>query len=58
MPSVPFHTDRVRLLVFLKKREGITKEEFSQYWSGHHAKLFLSLDIVKKNLLKYEQVSF
>ena len=50
-------TDRVRLAGLLKKKEGLTREEFLSYWLGHHGPLFSSLDIVKTNLSKYEQVS-
>ncbi|KAF5385131.1 hypothetical protein D9615_000970 [Tricholomella constricta] len=53
--SIPFRTDRVRVIVFLKRKPGLTKEEFSRYWQGPHAELFMSLDIVKKNVIKYEQ---
>lgn len=49
-------TDRVRLAILLKKKQGLTNEEFLGYWLNNHAKLFSSLEIVKKNLLKYEQV--
>ncbi|KZP06485.1 hypothetical protein FIBSPDRAFT_318082 [Athelia psychrophila] len=48
-------TDRVRLAGFLKKKQDLTTEEFLSYWLNNHGKLFSSLDIVKKNLLKYEQ---
>ncbi|KAG6918183.1 hypothetical protein DXG01_016170 [Tephrocybe rancida] len=40
-----FRTDRVRLLILIKKKEDITKEEFSDYWRNVHAKLFMNLDI-------------
>ena len=32
-------------------------EEFQDYWLNHHGKLFSSLAVVKRNVLKYEQVS-
>ncbi|KAJ7475961.1 hypothetical protein FB451DRAFT_1173905 [Mycena latifolia] len=48
-------TDRVRLVMFLRRKSTLTREEFSQYWSGTHAALFSSLEIVKTNLIKYEQ---
>jgi len=41
--------------VFLKRKPGLSKEEFSSYWNGIHGDLFLSLDIVKKNVIKYER---
>ncbi|KAG6840743.1 hypothetical protein C0991_004652 [Blastosporella zonata] len=49
-------TDRVRVLLFMKRKDGSTPEEFSEYWRTTHAKLFMTLDIVKSNVLKYEQV--
>ncbi|KAJ7164397.1 hypothetical protein C8R46DRAFT_1278670 [Mycena filopes] len=50
-----YRTDRVRLVVLLRRKSTLSKEEFHQYWSGPHATLFTSLDIVKTNLFKYEQ---
>ncbi|RDB24417.1 hypothetical protein Hypma_008454 [Hypsizygus marmoreus] len=55
MAAVPLRTDRARMLIFLKRKEGTTKAEFSDYWHNQHAPLFMSLDVVKKNILKYEQ---
>jgi len=46
----------VRLYSTMHKKEGMTQEEFHRYWRDVHGKLFTSLDISKKNLLKYEQV--
>ena len=37
-------------------KDGVGFEEFDHYWLHEHSKIFTSLDIVKKNLLKYEQV--
>jgi hypothetical protein len=51
-----YRTDRVRVVVLLKKKPTLSKEEFHKYWSGTHSALFSSLDIVKSNLVKYEQV--
>ncbi|KAF8899394.1 hypothetical protein BD779DRAFT_1429099, partial [Infundibulicybe gibba] len=51
----PFRKDRVRLVLLIKRKEGITNEEFSEYWANSHARLFSSVPIVKQNLLKYEQ---
>ncbi|KAJ6576622.1 hypothetical protein DFH09DRAFT_1149881 [Mycena vulgaris] len=50
-----FRIDRVRLVILLKRKSTLSKEEFSQYWSGTHSDLFMSLEIVKSNLIKYEQ---
>ncbi|KII93020.1 hypothetical protein PLICRDRAFT_100963 [Plicaturopsis crispa FD-325 SS-3] len=48
-------TDRVRAVICFKRKEGLSKEEFDAYWLEHHAPLFSSVAIVKKNILKYEQ---
>ncbi|KAG6329094.1 hypothetical protein ID866_9994 [Astraeus odoratus] len=48
-------TDRVRITGSFKRKEGVSKEEFDNFWLNEHPKLFTSLDIVKKNILKYEQ---
>ncbi|KAF5385132.1 hypothetical protein D9615_000971 [Tricholomella constricta] len=53
--SIPFRTDRVRIIIFVKRKPGLSKEEFSRYWKGPHAELFTSLETVKKNVIKYEQ---
>ncbi|KAG6806978.1 hypothetical protein H0H92_009304 [Tricholoma furcatifolium] len=50
----PF-SDRSRLLFFLKRKHGISREEFGNYWRGSHAKLFLGLEIVQKNAITYQQ---
>ena len=50
-------TDRVRIVGLLKKKEGISREEFSSHWLNKHAPLFTSLEITKTNLSKYEQVT-
>jgi len=50
-----FRQDRVRLLALLKRTPSLSKEEFSKYWVETHANLLLSVPIVQKNLLKYEQ---
>ena len=49
--------NRVRLAVLATPKEGLTTEEFHDYWLNHHASLFSSIGVVKRNLLKYEQVS-
>jgi hypothetical protein len=50
-PTVP-----VQLLVFAKRKEDLTKQEFDDYWRGPHAKKFLEFEIVKKHCIRYEQV--
>ncbi|THU80255.1 hypothetical protein K435DRAFT_607717, partial [Dendrothele bispora CBS 962.96] len=49
-------TDRVRMLGLITKNPSISQEEFERHWFEQHSQLILSLDIVKKNLLKYEQL--
>ncbi|KAI5982605.1 hypothetical protein EDC04DRAFT_1796389 [Pisolithus marmoratus] len=48
-------TDRVRITGSFKRKEGVSKEEFDNFWLNEHPKLFNSLEVVKKNILKYEQ---
>ncbi|KIN94421.1 hypothetical protein M404DRAFT_1008333 [Pisolithus tinctorius Marx 270] len=48
-------TDRVRITGSFKRKEGVSKEDFDNFWLNEHPKLFNSLDVVKKNILKYEQ---
>lgn len=48
--------DRVRLAVLMAPKHGLSFEEFDRYWLDVHAKVFSSISIVKRNLLKYEQV--
>ena len=52
----PVRKDRVRLVGFMAKKEGLTDAEFFKYWHEVHGPLFASLEIVKKNLTLYEQV--
>ncbi|TRM68585.1 EthD domain-containing protein [Schizophyllum amplum] len=56
MSAPPIRTDRIRLVVFVKRRPDLTREEFLSYWREKHAPLFMSLAIAKSNILKYEQL--
>ena len=49
-------SDRVRLAVLMAPKPGLSFEEFDSYWLDVHAKVFSSIAIAKRNLLKYEQV--
>lgn len=51
-----YRRDRVRLTVLVFRKEGMSTEEFQKYWRDQHSQCFAHLKIVKKNLLKYEQV--
>ncbi|KAI6101505.1 hypothetical protein EDD16DRAFT_1874742 [Pisolithus croceorrhizus] len=50
-----FRSDRVRIIGSVKRKEGVSKEEFENFWINEHPKLFNSLEVVKRNILKYEQ---
>ena len=54
--SAPIRHDKVRVIIFLYRKQGMSEEEFSTYWRETHSHIFAALPIVKKNLLKYEQV--
>ena len=58
VPDVPpIRHDKVRLIILLYRKQGMSQEDFSTYWRETHSGVFASLTIVKRNLLKYEQVS-
>ena len=42
--------DRVRMCALMRSKEGLSFEEFDQYWTNEHTKVFTSIDIVNKNL--------
>ncbi|KIJ57863.1 hypothetical protein HYDPIDRAFT_103729 [Hydnomerulius pinastri MD-312] len=46
-------TDRVRITASFKRKEGVSKEAFDNFWLNEQPKLFNSLDIVKKHIFKY-----
>jgi hypothetical protein len=48
--------NRVRLAALFYPAQGISREQFGRYWLRGYEKLFMSLDIVSKNITKYEQV--
>ena len=50
-------TDRVRMMMWFRKNANMTFQEFSDHWRLPHTNLFLNTAAVKKNMLKYEQVS-
>jgi len=49
-------TDRIRVVSFVKKKDDLSQEEFHRYWLEEHSKVFSSIAIAKRNLLKYEQM--
>lgn len=51
-------SDRVKAYLFLKRRDGITREEFLNYWKNDHRQNILHLHVCKSLIKKVEQVSF
>lgn len=49
--------DLVRITVLIYAKEGLIFEKFTSYWLNTYGPLISSLDIVKRNLTKYEQAS-
>ncbi|KAI0700881.1 hypothetical protein BC835DRAFT_1265684 [Cytidiella melzeri] len=50
--------ERVRISVLFYPAPHVSNEQFRRYWLQEHGRTFMSLDIVKKNLTKYEQFHF
>lgn len=46
----------IRIQWFLKRKEGMTPEEFHQYWATTHADFALSLPGFKQIAKRYTQV--
>ncbi|KAG7090205.1 hypothetical protein E1B28_011808 [Marasmius oreades] len=51
----PFMQNRIRALTFLQKKKGMSYEKW-RHWMEVHAQIALGVPIVKRNLLKYEQL--
>ncbi|RPD63933.1 hypothetical protein L226DRAFT_567889 [Lentinus tigrinus ALCF2SS1-7] len=51
-------SDRVRLVILVAPKPGLSPDECRSYWLNTHSKVFSSIAIVKRNLLKYEQFHF
>lgn len=49
-------TKVLRVSMYLRKKEGLSQEEFNRYWSEVHGPLVRPL-VQKYNILKYTQVS-
>ena len=54
--AVHARRDRIRLIILVYRKQGMSTEEFQNYWRDEHSATFANLPVVKKNLLKYEQV--
>ena len=48
--------DRVRMVALIFRKQGMSPEDFYKYWRDEHSDTVASIGIVKKNLLKYQQV--
>ncbi|KAF7793158.1 hypothetical protein EIP86_004267 [Pleurotus ostreatoroseus] len=38
-----------------KRRPGMTREEFREYWGTNHARIFTSVNAVKEKIVRYNQ---
>ena len=47
--------DKVCVMQFLKRKEGLSGDEFHRYWSATHAPLLLRLDVVLAGVRRYVQ---
>ncbi len=45
----------VKLVCFLKRREGLTLEEFYEHWEGHHGPLIRDTPELARHIVRYEQ---
>ncbi|XXG96009.1 hypothetical protein Hte_002286 [Hypoxylon texense] len=45
----------VKITFFIKKKDGLSDEEFHKHWSENHAEIFLSVPIARQNIVKYSQ---
>jgi hypothetical protein len=45
----------VKLVCFLKRREGMTLDEFYEHWEGHHGPLIRSTPELARHIVRYEQ---
>lgn len=52
-----YRTDRVRLVLLVFRKPGMSLQDFQDHWRIEHAKVVSGIGIMKRNLLKYEQVS-
>ncbi|KAI5892746.1 uncharacterized protein SCHCODRAFT_02701622 [Schizophyllum commune H4-8] len=48
--------DRVRLIYLLKRRKGMTHEEFSDYWLNVHSKIFTGSRVAHQYTVRYDQM--
>ncbi|KIJ36613.1 hypothetical protein M422DRAFT_782153 [Sphaerobolus stellatus SS14] len=46
----------VKIIALLKRRPDITHEQFIERWGENHAKILASLDVTKRNIIRYSQL--
>ncbi|BBM97788.1 hypothetical protein MPTK1_1g08330 [Marchantia polymorpha subsp. ruderalis] len=46
----------LKLTGFVKRKEGMSFEEFDHHWTNNHGPLLASLPIFKEKLIKYSQI--
>ena len=55
--SPAIRTDRVRMIGLITAKPGMSLEAFDKRWL-QHGELIRSLGVIKRNIVKYEQVHF
>ncbi|KAI5866040.1 hypothetical protein GGS23DRAFT_594194 [Durotheca rogersii] len=45
----------IKVTFFITRKDGVSAEAFHEYWSQRHAQAFLSVPIIRKNVVKYSQ---
>src|ERR1700736_5681275 len=48
----------ITMIVYVRRKKGISREEFSRYWFEHHAPLVLSTAEFMRHVRKYIQYHF
>jgi len=46
----------IKLVCFLKRKEGLTREEFYDHWENRHAPLIASTPELARHIVRYEQL--
>ncbi|KAF8982905.1 hypothetical protein BDQ17DRAFT_1437676 [Cyathus striatus] len=45
----------IRVIALFRRRPDITHEQFSEHWGTKHADIVASLNVVKRNIIRYTQ---
>jgi len=46
----------IKLVVFLKRKDGMSREEFYDHWENHHAPLIANTPELARHIIRYEQL--